>query len=273
METILNDIQAISEDILAIQLDKRGENDNVINKPLVLGDKNKKPYRSEMNLKLQYDGVNRESSASNTPATCANRTATATQTSYSNNVNGNNRCTRSLEREHTDSPSPHIPDAMVPFPDKRTYIGFDQLNNEACLELPHTSVANMQRPPLPPVSSIAKQAQPPTPPARVFPSPLNIRSAGVTRATPVSIPQPPTDEPVGGSQIAKPMGPGLAPNKSQLYIAVANAAAKRAQYRAAMTHSLDAELNAAAATALNEKSATDVVIEVCMLLNLQRNEF
>nr|XP_036233932.1 uncharacterized protein LOC106616789 isoform X2 [Bactrocera oleae] len=258
LETILNDIQAISEDILAIQLDKRRENDNVLNKPLEQEDKNKKPYRSEMNLTLQYDGANQVSVAANTAANSANKTATATQTSLSNNANGNNRCTRSLEREHTDSPSPHIPDAMVPFPDKRTYIGFDQLNNEACLELPPTSVANMQRPPLPPVSGVAqaKQAQPPTPPARGFPSPLNIRCAGVARAMPVAIPQPPTEE-TAGSQAIKPMTLGLAPNKSQLYAAVANAAAKRAQYRAAMTHSLDAELNVATATGLNETSAAD----------------
>ncbi|XP_014089145.3 uncharacterized protein [Bactrocera oleae] len=258
LETILNDIQAISEDILAIQLDKRRENDNVLNKPLEQEDKNKKPYRSEMNLTLQYDGANQVSVAANTAANSANKTATATQTSLSNNANGNNRCTRSLEREHTDSPSPHIPDAMVPFPDKRTYIGFDQLNNEACLELPPTSVANMQRPPLPPVSGVAqaKQAQPPTPPARGFPSPLNIRCAGVARAMPVAIPQPPTEE-TAGSQAIKPMTLGLAPNKSQLYAAVANAAAKRAQYRAAMTHSLDAELNVASATGLNETSAAD----------------
>ncbi|XP_039970771.1 uncharacterized protein LOC120782526 isoform X2 [Bactrocera tryoni] len=253
LETILNDIQAISEDILAIQLDKRRENDNVINKSLEQEDKNKKPYRSEMNLTLQYDGANQV-------AVAANTTATATQTSFSSNGKGNNRCTRSLEREHTDSPSPHIPDAMVPFPDKRTYIGFDQLNNEACLELPPTSVANMQRPPLPPVAGVAKQTQPPTPPARGFPSPLNIRCAGVARATPVAIPQPPTDE-TAGAQLIKPMTLGFAPNKSQLYAAVANAAAKRAQYRAAMTHSLDAELNAAGATALSETSSADAANE------------
>ncbi|XP_050341675.1 uncharacterized protein LOC126767919 isoform X2 [Bactrocera neohumeralis] len=253
LETILNDIQAISEDILAIQLDKRRENDNVINKSLEQEDKNKKPYRSEMNLTLQYDGANQV-------AVAANTTATATQTSFSSSGKGNNRCTRSLEREHTDSPSPHIPDAMVPFPDKRTYIGFDQLNNEACLELPPTSVANMQRPPLPPVAGVAKQTQPPTPPARGFPSPLNIRCAGVARATPVAIPQPPTDE-TAGAQLIKPMTLGFAPNKSQLYAAVANAAAKRAQYRAAMTHSLDAELNAAGATALSETSAADAANE------------
>ncbi|XP_054084224.1 uncharacterized protein LOC105212312 isoform X4 [Zeugodacus cucurbitae] len=260
LETILNDIQAISEDILAIQLDKRRENDNALNKPLEQSDKNKKPYRSEMNLTLQYDGTNQGVVASNIAATSANKTATATQTSVSGNANGNNRCTRSLEREHTDSPSPHVPDAMVPFPDKRTYIGFDQLNNEACLELPPTSVANMQRSPLPPISGLAKQAQPPTPPARGFPSPLNIRCAGVARATPVAIPQPPTDEPAG-AQIAKPMTLGLAPNKSQLYTAVANAAAKRAQYRSATSHSLDIELNAAGAAAINETSAADAANE------------
>ncbi|XP_018790906.1 PREDICTED: uncharacterized protein LOC108970141 isoform X6 [Bactrocera latifrons] len=260
LETILNDIQAISEDILAIQLDKCRENDNAINKPLEQEDRNKKPYRSEMNLTLQYDGANQMTVAANTAATSAITTATATQTSYSSNGKGNHRCTRSLEREHTDSPSPHIPDAMVPFPDKRTYIGFDQLNNEACLELPPTSVANMQRPPLPPVAGVAKQAQPPTPPARGFPSPLNIRCAGVARATPVAIPQPPTDE-TAGAQLIKPMTLGFAPNKSQLYAAVANAAAKRAQYRAAMTHSLDAELNAAGATALSETSTADAANE------------
>ncbi|XP_012161244.1 probable serine/threonine-protein kinase DDB_G0282963 isoform X2 [Ceratitis capitata] len=261
LETILNDIQAISEDILAIQLDKRRENDNSNKKLLEQCDKSKKPYRSEMNLTLQYNGANEDTASSNATSVAA----TATQTSFNSSGNGNGRCTRSLERDHTDSPSPHIPDAMLPFPDKRTYIGFDQLNNEAIQALPPTSVANMQRPPLPPVSSAAVgKTQPPTPPARGFPSPLNTRCAGMARPTPVSIPQPPTEEQQqqAGPQAANsPVSTGLAPNKSQLYTAIANAAAKRAQYRAKATHSLDGELTAVGVAEMNETQAIDAANE------------
>ncbi|XP_017478690.1 PREDICTED: mucin-5AC [Rhagoletis zephyria] len=254
LETILNDIQAISEDILAIQLDKRKGNDNDINKPLEQNDKNKKPYRSEMNLTLQYDGVSQATTA-------ANKTATATQTSFGSNGGNNARCTRSLEREHTDSPSPHIPDAMVPFPDKRTYIGFDQLNNEAIIELPPSSVANMQRPPLPTVVSAPNKAHPPTPPARGYPSPLNIRCAGLARGTPVAIPEPPGGETASSAQGSTPVIVGLAPNKSQLYTAIANAAAKRAQYRSSMAHSLEGHLSAAAVAAGTDANNADAANE------------
>ncbi|XP_054746466.1 mucin-2 isoform X2 [Anastrepha obliqua] len=258
LETILNDIQSISEDILAIQLDKRKGNENDISKPLEQGDKNKKPYRSEMNLTLQYDGTKQAATTSNT-----NKTAAATQTLLSSSGGNNGRCTRSLEREHTDSPSPHIPDAMVPFPDKRTYIGFDQINNDARIALPPTSVANMPRPPLPPMPGAANKAQPSTPPARVFPAALNIRSVGMARATPVSIPQLPTEElaAAAGLQTATPVGAGLTPNKSQLYTVIASAAAKRAQYRNAMAHSLDVDLDAATAATGNDANTADVASE------------
>ncbi|XP_053957230.1 uncharacterized protein LOC128862553 isoform X1 [Anastrepha ludens] len=258
LETILNDIQSISEDILAIQLDKRKGNENDISKPLEQGDKNKKPYRSEMNLTLQYDGTKQAATTSNT-----NKTAAATQTLLSSSGGNNGRCTRSLEREHTDSPSPHIPDAMVPFPDKRTYIGFDQINNDARIALPPTSVANMPRPPLPPMPGAANKAQPSTPPARVFPAALNIRSAGMARATPVSIPQLPKEElaAAAGLQTATPVGAGLTPNKSQLYTVIASAAAKRAQYRNAMAHSLDVDLDAATAATGNDANTADAASE------------
>ncbi|XP_067615810.1 uncharacterized protein [Eurosta solidaginis] len=250
LETILNDIQAISEDILAIQLDKRKGNENDINKPLEQNDKNKKPYRSEMNLTLQYDGTNQ--------STTGSKTATAAQTLL--NGGSNDRCTRSLERDHTGSPSPHIPDAMMPFPDKRTYIGFDQLNKEAISALPPASIANMQRPPLPPVAGAVHKASSQTPNLRAFPTSLNIRCAGGSRNTPVSIPQLPTEEQIL-SKSTTPTAAPLTHNKSQLYSAVANAAAKRAQYRSTTTHSLDVELTSAGAATESDANTPDVTNE------------
>ncbi|EDW34100.1 GL21753 [Drosophila persimilis] len=151
LESILNDIETISEDILAIQLEKSKSRDNLSHRQD--NDKAKKPYRSEMNLYLQYDGTNPTISPATATATTesqsggAGLTTTATSSGDSGN-SGNSklmRRTRSLEREHTDSPAPHIPDPMAPFPDKCTYLGFEQINQAAAG--PQQS-PNGQRPPI-----------------------------------------------------------------------------------------------------------------------------
>ncbi|XP_065366098.1 mucin-2 isoform X2 [Calliphora vicina] len=262
LESILNDIEAISEDILAIQLVKNKSRDNLNNKstdsintteqqPLQQNNKNTKPYRSEMNLLLTYDGENATISPAETIAN--NEIISESNTSTA-------RRTRSLERDHTDSPSPHIPDPMQPFPENRKYIGFDRINKAAIIA---TTTAPMvaatatqtspilnsplsQRVQLPlsplvtnvntPKTTNGKQL-PPTPPTRSYPTPLNIKCAGIARSSSVTGCLPTTD-----SSTNSPVLAGVSPNKSQLYAALANAAAKRAQFRSQptqMTRSLD----------------------------------
>ncbi|XP_059219103.1 mucin-2 isoform X6 [Stomoxys calcitrans] len=274
LEAILNDIEAISEDILAIQLEKSKSRDNLdcktttevkakANAPLKQTNKNSKPYRSEMNLLLTYDGDN--------PTIVQAYPAKHNKSTTENGVeNGTARRTRSLEREHTDSPSPNIPDPMQPFPENRKYIGFDHLNRAVAaaavasstaaplpvttaMESPKiavTATATQTSPvvatplshrthlPLSPlVTNVNMPMQsngkpmPPAPPARSFPSPLNIKCAGIQRSSSVTYKpnamQSPTGSPILG---------GVHPNKSQLFSAIANAAAKRSQFRSQPTH-------------------------------------
>uniref|UniRef100_A0A1I8P4Q3 Uncharacterized protein n=1 Tax=Stomoxys calcitrans TaxID=35570 RepID=A0A1I8P4Q3_STOCA len=274
LEAILNDIEAISEDILAIQLEKSKSRDNLdcktttevkakANAPLKQTNKNSKPYRSEMNLLLTYDGDN--------PTIVQAYPAKHNKSTTENGVeNGTARRTRSLEREHTDSPSPNIPDPMQPFPENRKYIGFDHLNRavaaaavasstaaplpvKTAMESPKiavTATATQTSPvvatplshrthlPLSPlVTNVNMPMQsngkpmPPAPPARSFPSPLNIKCAGIQRSSSVTYKpnamQSPTGSPILG---------GVHPNKSQLFSAIADAAAKRSQFRSQPTH-------------------------------------
>lgn len=260
MEAILNDIETISEDILAIQLEKNKSRGNInikmtpapentsisttvkSQKKLQQNDKNKKPYRSEMNLMLAYDGTNQIITA--TGSTADNVVQPVATTSTANDNNNTTRRTRSLEREHTESPSPNVPDPMAPFPPNRTYIGFDQLN----------AIAGIKKPPLPPSQVVAQVPQgnmakigstaskpgtpikvlPPVPPVRLQSSPLNVRST-VTAHLPEQTNQ--TEKLVDQSAKAAPPIVGLAPNKSQLFAAIANAAvAKREQFLAAPSH-------------------------------------
>ncbi|XP_022221578.2 SH3 domain-containing protein C23A1.17 isoform X8 [Drosophila obscura] len=221
LESILNDIETISGDILAIQLEKSKSRDNLNHRQD--SDKAKKPYRSEMNLYLQYDGTNPTIS----PATVTGNTeseaggaVTTTTTSSDSGNSGNGklmRRTRSLEREHTDSPAPHIPDPMAPFPDKCTYLGFEQINQAA--SGPQQS-PNGQRPPISAKPSIAAKPPPPLPPARRLQMPT----------------EPPPPPPTSASS--------MSPNKSHLYKTLATAAAKRAIFRSSpsqLTRSLDVD--------------------------------
>ncbi|KAM7363905.1 uncharacterized protein ACRADG_000634 isoform 2-T2 [Cochliomyia hominivorax] len=250
LESILNDIEAISEDILAIQLVKNKSRDNLNNKStdsinntelqqqLQQNNKNTKPYRSEMNLLLTYEGDN----ATIKPAD--NKTNNETNGESGSNTNTARR-TRSLERDHTDSPSPHIPDPMQPFPENRKYIGFDRINKAAILATttapmvaatatqtspilnsPLSQRAQLPLSPLVTNVNTAKSKQfPPTPPSRSYQNPLNIKCAGVVRSSSVN-----------ESSTNTPVLTGVSPNKSQLYAALANAAAKRAQFRSQPTH-------------------------------------
>ncbi|BFF89671.1 uncharacterized protein DMAD_08375 [Drosophila madeirensis] len=222
LESILNDIETISEDILAIQLEKSKSRDNLSHRQD--NDKAKKPYRSEMNLYLQYDGTNPTISSATANVTTeseAEGAVAATTTSSDSGNSGNSkmmRRTRSLEREHTDSPAPHIPDPMAPFPDKCTYLGFEQINQAAAGTQPSP---NGQRPPISAKPSIAAKPPPPLPPTRR--------------------PQMPTEPPPPPPTSAS----GMSPNKSHLYQTLATAAAKRAIFRSSpsqLTRSLDVEL-------------------------------
>lgn len=227
----MNDIETISEDILAIQLEKSKSRDN-LEQGSGKDNGKQKPYRSEMNLYLQYDGSN---------PTISNGTATTTQTgstvmaaaaaaasSASDSSSGHKLSsrTRSLEREPTDSPAPHMPDPMAPFPDKCTYLGFEQLNQQA-------QAGSAQKPPVgvKPTNIPPAKPPPPLPPAR--------RPAMPT--------EPPPSPPVG-----------VSPNKSHLYKSLATAAAKRAIFRSTptqLTRSLDVEPTTGAGT----DAATDAV--------------
>lgn len=228
----MNDIETISEDILAIQLEKSKSRDN-LEQGSDKDNGKQKPYRSEMNLYLQYDGSN---------PTISNGTATTTQTgstvmaaaaaaaasSASDSSSGHKLSsrTRSLEREPTDSPAPHMPDPMAPFPDKCTYLGFEQLNQQAQAGSAQKSPVGVKPTNIPPA-----KPPPPLPPAR--------RPAMPT--------EPPPSPPVG-----------VSPNKSHLYKSLATAAAKRAIFRSTptqLTRSLDVEPT----TGVGTDTATDAV--------------
>jgi len=227
LESILNDIETISEDILAIQLEKSKSRDNLSHNNNKDDDRAKKPYRSEMNLYLQYDGTNPTIS----PATTETEMGTATPAVTSSSESGNSgsskivRRTRSLEREHTDSPAPQIPDPMAPFPDKCTYLGFEQVNQAAGGAGAPPQSPNGQRPPIATKPNVPLKAPPPLPPAR--------------RPTMPSEPPPPPPTTSASGVI------GLPPNKSHLYKSLATAAAKRAIFRSSpsqLTRSLDVDL-------------------------------
>ncbi|KAL7729695.1 hypothetical protein ACLKA6_014565 [Drosophila palustris] len=211
LESILNDIETISEDILAIQLEKNKSRDNLMAQNNNDKDSTKKPYRSEMNLYLQYDATNPTTSNGTTATT----TTTASHASDSSSGRKLSSRTRSLEREHTDSPAPHMPDPMAPFPEKCSYLGFEQLNQAAGATGPSPTG---QKPPVAAKPNVPAKPPPPLPPAR--------RPAMPT--------EPPPTPPVG-----------LSPNKSHLYKSLASAAAaKRAIFQSSpsqLTRSLDAE--------------------------------
>ncbi|KPU80117.1 uncharacterized protein Dana_GF18366, isoform D [Drosophila ananassae] len=220
LESILNDIETISEDILAIQLEKSKSRDNLSQDQNKDDVRAKKPYRSEMNLYLQYDGTNPTIS----PATATTEAEMTAATTSADSISKLLRRTRSLEREHTDSPAPHIPDPMAPFPDKRTYLGFEQINQAVVVS---PSSPNSQRPPIAAKPNMSQKPPPPLPPAR--------------RPTMPSEPPPPPPTSLAG----------LTPNKSQLYKTLASAAAKRAIFRSSpsqITRSLDVDLTGSEAS-------------------------
>ena len=288
MESILNDIEAISEDILAIQLVRNKSRDNLnkksadeVNKtelePLHQSKKNTKPYRSEMNLLLTYEDNN----PTITPVQPLNTTENNKDIAGNSNVA---RRTRSLERDHTDSPSPNIPDPMQPFPDNRKYIGFDRLNRAAVIATttaPEVAATATQTSPVlnsptkqrihlplsPLVTNISGQKAvngksiPPTPPIRQYPSALNIKCAGIARSNSVTGSVPTTNE----HNMNSPVLAGVSPNKSQLYAALANAAAKRAQFRSQptqLTKSFDYDFDVPDNTNENEVATTKEEKEV-----------
>ncbi|XP_052845826.1 nascent polypeptide-associated complex subunit alpha, muscle-specific form isoform X8 [Drosophila gunungcola] len=241
LESILNDIETISEDILAIQLEKSKSRDNLShNHNSKDDDRAKKPYRSEMNLYLQYDGTNPTIS----PATTATEIGTSAPAVTTSSESGNSgsgklvRRTRSLEREHTDSPAPHIPDPMAPFPDKCTYLGFEQMNQAAAGAGVPPQSPNGQRPPIAAKPNVPLKPPPPLPPAR-------------RPAMPTEPPPPPPATSASGVV-------GLPPNKSHLYKSLASAAAKRAIFRSSpsqLTRSLDVDLTGADGEAGIEQAA------------------
>ncbi|KAH8347328.1 hypothetical protein KR059_009149 [Drosophila kikkawai] len=241
LESILNDIETISEDILAIQLEKSKSRDNLTQNQNKDDDRTKKPYRSEMNLYLQYDGTNPTIS----PATTETEMGTATTTVPTTSESGNSgtgsgsgklmRRTRSLEREHTDSPAPHIPDPMAPFPDKCTYLGFEQVNQAAGVGAAGGAPPspNGPRPPIAAKPNVPIKPPPPLPPAR----------------RPTMPTEPPPPPPTTSAS-----GIALQPNKSQLYKSLASAAAKRAIFRSSpsqLTRSLDVDLTGTEAAGEN----------------------
>ncbi|XP_033165708.1 proteoglycan 4 isoform X5 [Drosophila mauritiana] len=229
LESILNDIETISEDILAIQLEKSKSRDNLSHNNNKDDERVKKPYRSEMNLYLQYDGTNPTISpaTTDTQTTEIGTTTPAVTTSSESGNSGSSklvRRTRSLEREHTDSPAPHIPDPMTPFPDKCTYLGFEQLNQAAAGAVVPPQSPNGQRPPIAAKPNVPLKPPPPLPPAR--------------RPTMPTEPPPPPPTTSASGVI------GLPPNKSHLYKTLASAAAKRAIFRSSpsqLTRSLDVD--------------------------------
>lgn len=234
--------------------------------------KNSKPYRSEMNLLLTYDGDNPTIKEANSIANTEN----IKNVEPSNNSNTLRR-TRSLERDHPDSPSPNIPDPMQPFPENRKYLGFDRINKAAMVATtaaPLVAATATQTVPVPnspicprahlPLSPLVTNVNtpkllngkqlPPTPPARSYNTPLNIKCAGVARSSSVS-----GCLPAGNSSTNSSVLAGVSPNKSQLYAALANAAAKRAQYRSQPTHitkSLDSDYDASEKRTEEEQNAT-----------------
>ncbi|KAH8318768.1 hypothetical protein KR074_005700 [Drosophila pseudoananassae] len=223
LESILNDIETISEDILAIQLEKSKSRDNLSQDQNKDDVRAKKPYRSEMNLYLQYDGTNPTISPATATTEAEMETGTAVTTS-ADSVSKLLRRTRSLEREHTDSPAPHIPDPMAPFPDKCTYLGFEQINQAVGVPPPSP---NGNRPPIAAKPNMSQKPPPPLPPAR--------------RPTMPTEPPPPPPTSLAG----------LTPNKSQLYKTLASAAAKRAIFRSSpsqITRSLDVDLTGSEAS-------------------------
>uniref|UniRef100_A0A6P4DVM0 Uncharacterized protein LOC108037402 isoform X5 n=2 Tax=Drosophila rhopaloa TaxID=1041015 RepID=A0A6P4DVM0_DRORH len=227
LESILNDIETISEDILAIQLEKSKSRDNLShNQNNKDDDRAKKPYRSEMNLYLQYDGTNPTISPATTETESERYSGVTTSSESGNSGSGKLvRRTRSLEREHTDSPAPHIPDPMAPFPDKCTYLGFEQVNQAAGGAGVPPPSPNGQRPPIAAKPSVPLKPPPPLPPAR--------------RPTMPTEPPPPPPTTSASGVI------GLPPNKSHLYKSLASAAAKRAIFRSSpsqLTRSLDVDL-------------------------------
>lgn len=235
----MNDIETISEDILAIQLEKSKSRDN-LKSPAEQGNLNnqdnsdKKPYRSEMNLYLQYDAAANPTISNGTASTTQTGSTVLAASSASDSSSGHKLSsrTRSLEREPTDSPAPHMPDPMAPFPDKCTYLGFEQLNQ---------AVASGQKPPVAAKPSIPAKPPPPLPPAR--------RPAMPTEPQP----QPPP------SPVPQPVG--MSPNKSHLYKSLATAAAKRAIFRSTptqLTRSLDVEPTTDAVDAVDPVAASEV---------------
>ncbi|XP_043652306.1 verprolin isoform X3 [Drosophila teissieri] len=229
LESILNDIETISEDILAIQLEKSKSRDNLSHSNSKDDERAKKPYRSEMNLYLQYEGTNPTISpvTTDTQRTEMGTITSAVTTSSESGNSGSSKLVRrtcSLEREHTDSPAPHIPDPMAPFPDKCTYLGFEQLNQASGgVGVPPQS-PNGQRPPIAAKPNVPLKPPPPLPPAR--------------RPTMPTEPPPPPPTTSASGVI------GLPPNKSHLYKTLASAAAKRAIFRSSpsqLTRSLDVD--------------------------------
>ncbi|KAL9889146.1 uncharacterized protein ACN427_008538 isoform 2-T2 [Glossina fuscipes fuscipes] len=255
LEAILNDIDAISEDILTLQLKKDQPIENLNRNSLEVtenkitslqqSNKNNKPYKSEMNLLLTYDGET--PIIKPTKVTNLNTTASFVSTvKIISNDNSSNcttlRRTRSLEKDRTNSPSPNVPDAMLPFPDNREYLSIDRLSEEI-----------IKRSTLPSVAATATQTLP------VINTP---QEEGDLTLSPIKINVPADEQSVAPApqERVHTSPPELARSysatnsshlfsdtnnsKNPVYSSLAGAAAKRALFRSAPSHltkSLDIE--------------------------------
>ncbi|XP_055857996.1 homeobox protein 5 isoform X3 [Episyrphus balteatus] len=220
LEQILNEIGTMSEDILQMQLEKSksqeklsttdsqflsnttsysatstplhtatthtqtlpslcGPNTNLSKDP---SQKNRKPYRSEMNLLLSYNGTN--------PVIIP---LAKNNNNNNNQTSGGGISTRSdggaTDRDVNSPSPPQLPTPMAPFPTNLMYLGFDRLNQSLadsgeilypgaratatmaayqCMSLPSPTTLDVitPQPQLPPLPM-----QPPSPPPPKPPSP------------------------------------------------------------------------------------------------------
>uniref|UniRef100_A0A1A9WJS1 Uncharacterized protein n=1 Tax=Glossina brevipalpis TaxID=37001 RepID=A0A1A9WJS1_9MUSC len=248
LEAILNDIEAISEDILTLQLKKDKSIENLNRNSLEITEnkitslqqtnKNNKPYKSEMNLLLTYDGDT--PIIKPTKSTNLNTTASFVSTMKIISEDNANNCktlrrTRSLEKDRTNSPSPNMPDAMPSFPDNREYLSIDRLSKEIIKRNTLPSVAATATQTLPVINTPQQDVDNILSPMKIN-APADEQNPACKPLIRMHTSPPELARSYSATNPPSHLFSDTNNSKNPIYSTLVGAAAKRALFRSAPTH-------------------------------------
>lgn len=132
MDDILNDIKNITDNISSLKLNKPPCPEHVSTENISVStgaqnalEKNTKPYKSEMNLLLSYDGDNGDDKNPSIIPSINKKDPeqfTSKSDSASHDELDTDHCSKSLNYASDDSPLTNVPNPMSPLPSNRQYL-------------------------------------------------------------------------------------------------------------------------------------------------------